>query len=75
MVFPLSLARAGEVVRIETVTGGFGMQKKLTELGLYPGEVVRVISSDRGPVVIDVKGSRVGIGYGMARRIMVRKVS
>ncbi len=74
MVFPLSLARPGEIVSVESIAGGYGLQRKLSELGLYPGEVIRVVSSDRGPVVVEVKGSRVGIGYGMAKRIMVKRI-
>ncbi len=72
-MFPLSLAKPGEEVIVDRIIGGYGFQRKLFEMGIYPGERIRVISSDRGPVLIEVKGSRFGIGYGMAKRILVRR--
>ena len=73
-MFPLAFARPGEEVVIDRIMGGYGIQRRLSEMGLLPGERIRVISSDSGPVVVEVKGVRVGIGFGMAKKIMVRRV-
>ncbi len=72
-MFPLAFARPGEEVVIDRIMGGCGLQRRLSEMGLLPGERIRVISSDSGPVVVEVKGVRVGIGFGMAKKIMVRR--
>jgi Fe2+ transport system protein FeoA len=39
-------------------------------MGLVPGVILTVISnSGRGPVVISLQGSRIGLGRGMAGHI------
>lgn len=48
--------------------------KRLEDMGLTPGTNVTVIKSApfQGPVELQVRGSRLAIGRGMAERIMVR---
>ena len=54
------------------VRAGWGLQRRLADMGLTPGVQVRVVNSQRpGPVVIDIRGSRLALGYGVAHRIMV----
>ncbi|PVX26573.1 MAG: hypothetical protein CW691_01000 [Candidatus Bathyarchaeum sp.] len=47
--------------------------KRLTDLGLTPGTKVTVVKSApfNGPLEINVRGSKLAIGRGMASRIMV----
>jgi len=62
----------GEVVQVVAVRAGWGLQRRLAEMGLNPGVKVRVMNSQRpGPVVIDVRGSRLALGQGVAHKIMV----
>jgi len=62
----------GEVVKVVTVRAGWGLQRRLADMGLTPGVQIRVINSQRpGPVVIDIRGSRLALGYGIAHKIMV----
>jgi ferrous iron transport protein A len=69
---PLAMARAGEVVTVVGVRGGWGLQRKLADMGLTPGVQIRVINSQMpGPVLIDLRGSRVGLGRGVAQKVMV----
>ena len=71
-MMPLSMVSPGEVVKVATVRAGWGLQRRLADMGLTPGVQVRVINSQRpGPVVIDIRGSRLALGYGVAHRIMV----
>jgi ferrous iron transport protein A len=71
-MIPLSMASPGETVRVTAVRAGWGLQRRLADLGLTPGVKVRVVSSGRpGPVVLDVRGSRLALGYGVANKIMV----
>jgi len=71
-MMPLSMATQGEVVQVVTVRAGWGLQRRLAEMGLNPGVKVRVMNSQRpGPVVIDVRGSRLALGQGVAHKIMV----
>ena len=71
-MMPLSMVSSGEVVRVVAVRAGWGLQRRLADMGLTPGVQVRVVNSQRpGPVVIDIRGSRLALGYGVAHRIMV----
>ena len=47
--------------------------KRLTDLGLTPGTRITVVKSApfNGPLEINVRGSRLAIGRGMASRILV----
>lgn len=50
-----------------------GFQKRLEDLGLTPGAKVTVVKSApfRGPIELQVRGSRLAVGRGMAERILV----
>ena len=67
----LSVGGISEVVMIN---GGWGMHHHLATLGIRPGKTVRQITIQPmgGPLLIEVEGTRVAIGRGMARRIMVK---
>jgi ferrous iron transport protein A len=73
-LIPLTSARAGQAVRISRLDGGQGLRGRLCAMGLRPGMAVEVVCGNGGPVVLDVLGSRLMIGRGMAVRIMVREV-
>ena len=74
-MMPLSMASSGEIVKLVSIRAGWGLQRRLSDLGLTPGVQLRVISSGRpGQVVIDVRGSRLALGHGVSAKIMVSKV-
>ncbi len=71
----LSRVASGEKVVVLALGAGWGLQRRLADLGLTPGVEIKVISSGRpGQVVIDVRGSRLALGRGVASKIMVRAV-
>ena len=51
----------------------WGFRKRLEDMGLTPGTTVTVVKSApfNGPLEIYVRGSRLAIGRGMAKRIFV----
>jgi ferrous iron transport protein A len=68
----MSRVRAGETVTVIALGAGWGLQRRLADMGLTPGAKVKVISSGRpGQVVIEVRGSRIALGHGVARKILV----
>ena len=69
--FPLAMAGEGERVRIQTLHGGKGLAKRLTELGLNPGTEVRVIARQGGGLVVARGETRLALGCGMAVKILV----
>ena len=62
--------QAGEIVSIDT---GFHAKRRLEDMGLTPGTRIRVlrVAPFGGPIEILVRGSRLAIGRGMSRRILV----
>lgn len=68
----LSRVRAGETVTLIAIGAGWGLQRRLADMGLTPGVEVKVISSGRpGQVVIEVRGSRIALGHGVAAKLLV----
>lgn len=67
----LRLGQTGEVVSIET---GYRAKRRLEDMGLTPGTRIRVLrlAPFGGPIEISVRGSRLVVGRGMARRIFVK---
>ncbi|WP_321990799.1 FeoA family protein [Marispirochaeta aestuarii] len=62
----------GAEVRIRSLRGGRGMRQRLLDLGVVPGEKIRVIRGGRGmPHVIMVKTSKIMLGHGIVRHILV----
>jgi Fe2+ transport system protein FeoA len=51
----------------------WGFRKRLEDLGLTPGTEVKVVRSApfNGPVELQVRGSRLALGRGMAERVFV----
>jgi ferrous iron transport protein A len=71
-IMPLSMVRAGETVRLTSVDAGRGLNSRLASMGLVPNVKIKVVSNGHpGPFVINVRGSRMVLGRGMAHKIMV----
>jgi ferrous iron transport protein A len=72
--FTLAQMRTGEKGTVVGVLGGPGLIRRLDALGIRPGKQVTKISSTlfHGPITLEVNSSRVAVGFGMARRILVK---
>lgn len=69
----LSRMTSGETVIINSVKAGWGLQRRLADMGLTPGVEAKVISAGRpGQVVLEVRGSRLALGHGVANKITVK---
>lgn len=64
-------------VRIVGFAGGRGLADKLRQLGLAPGDKVRVVRHAPlgGPVMVEVEGRSIALGRGVAQRINVEEIS
>ncbi|HKK49337.1 MAG TPA: FeoA family protein [Alkalispirochaeta sp.] len=72
-IIPLSTVQSGVPVVVARLDGGDGFRSKVISMGLVPGNTVTVRSSGkRGPLLVQINGSRVGIGREVAERIMVK---
>ncbi len=60
-------------MEIVSLDGGKHMHQKLTAMGLTHHAVVRVLrGGENGPMVVEIRGSRVGLGQGISSKIMVK---
>ena len=69
----LAEMRTGQTGTVVGVLGGHGLIQRLDALGIRPGKKVTKLSSTlfRGPVTLRVNNSRVAVGFGMAKKIIV----
>ncbi|MFH1878444.1 MAG: FeoA domain-containing protein [Candidatus Omnitrophota bacterium] len=72
-VIPVTFAKEDQTVKVVRIERGWKLKKKLTELGLLPGESVRIIKNSNGPVILEIKQARFAIGRGEAHKILVRE--
>ncbi len=69
---PLSTVSAGHSVRLRRIQAGQELEARLSALGFVPGAVVKVHRNGcHGPLVVQIKGSRLMLGRGMADQIAV----
>ena len=72
---PLAMVCPGEPVQVVGVRAGHGLQRKLADMGLIPGVIIRVMNGQMpGPVIIDLRGSRLALGHGVAQKILVKEI-
>jgi len=72
-LMPLAMAISGREVTLVDVDAGRGLRQRLADMGLVPGTVMRVVSNGgNGPFVVAVKETRIMLGRGMARKILVK---
>ena len=60
-------------VRVILIEGGHGVRSHLNTLGIHIGDWLTVVERApfRGPVLVDVNGTRVAIGRGIANKVKV----
>jgi len=72
---PLTLLPEGTQCRVVDIRAGKGLTRRLIELGFSEGIKVRVVKVQRhGPMIVMVRGSKLGLGKGMAMKVMVRRI-
>lgn len=72
---PLSYADKGRPMSVCRITGPQNVKKHLADLGFSPQSLVVVKQEIAGNLIVEVKGCRMALDAGMARRIYVQEVS
>jgi Fe2+ transport system protein FeoA len=64
----------GEKGIVSHAVGGFGLVRRLAEMGLTPGVEVKVLRKGlfSGPVEIEVRGVALALGHGVASKVFVK---
>lgn len=73
-MIPLAMVEEGKLVRVAKIIGGRGLISRLSSMGIREGEVIKVISNNRGPVLISIKEMRFVLGLGISHKILVEEV-
>ncbi len=69
----LAELKQGETAKVIFIGGGRNAQQQLRELGLYPGDSLRVVRRAQfgGPLLIEFRGMQVAVGRRIAEDVVV----
>ncbi len=73
-MIPLAMVEEGKTVRVSRIIGGRGLLLRLSSMGIREGEIIKVISNNKGPVLVSIRDSRFALGLGMTHKILVEEV-
>ncbi|MEM3873832.1 MAG: FeoA family protein [Candidatus Bathyarchaeia archaeon] len=75
-LYALTDLAEGEKGIIVKAVGGFGLVRRLAEMGLTPGVEVKLLrkGSFGGPVEVEVRGVALALGRGVASRVLIKPV-
>ena len=67
----LTMAKPGETVTIQKITGKDELRQHLAELGFVVDGSVTVVSEIAGNLILQVKESRIALDRTLANRVMI----
>ena len=73
-VCPLAFLAPGTVAMVAWFRAGKGLQTRLFGMGFCPDVRVKVVSADRGSVIVSVGGARYALSRAAAMKVMVRGI-
>jgi len=66
--------KTGEIARITALNAGKNLNSRLSTLGFTPGVTICMTHNyGHGPIVVTVRDTRIALGRGEAKTIMVSK--
>ena len=67
----LLTAPHGKWMRVAALEGGTTLRARLTQYGMFEGDLVRVLRAApmRGPLLVEVNGREIALGRGIAEKI------
>lgn len=71
--FPLAMASQGDSLQILKLKGSEGTTHRLIAMGFVPGSKIKLINIIGGSVIVGIGDNRIGLGIGMAQKIMCIK--
>ncbi|MGB5832918.1 MAG: FeoA family protein [Thiohalocapsa sp.] len=71
---PLAMIEEGVHVRVVALRAGRNLDRRLTDLGLNIGSVLRVLQRQGGGLIVSREETRIAVGGGMAMKIIVVRV-
>jgi ferrous iron transport protein A len=73
---PLICLEEGDKAVVTHTSGGLGVVRRLSDLGLTPGCQIKINRkcSFRGPIEIEARGVALALGYGLSSKIFVQRL-
>lgn len=73
----LAELKSGSHGVVREIGGGYGIRRRLTGLGLHPGDRVEVIRAPlfHGPALVRVHDVQIAIGWRMAKNVQLDAVN
>lgn len=61
---------------VAEIEGGWRVRQRLNQMGIHPNDRILIKRSGAmgGPILIQIHGTEVAIGRGMARKIIVQEI-
>jgi len=58
------------------IRGGQGIRQRLGQMGIHPGDTITMlrVGALGGPILIEVHGSQVALGKGIASKVIVEEM-
>ncbi len=70
--FPLALAPSNNSLEVAEIVAGYGLKTRLCDMGIVPGAEIKLVNPETaGPIIVEVKGTRLALGRGVAQHVMV----
>jgi ferrous iron transport protein A len=65
--------RKSQVIDIQ---GGQRVRQRLGQMGIHPGDTITILryGALRGPILIEIHGSQVALGRGIASKVIVEEM-
>jgi ferrous iron transport protein A len=64
----------GEMGVVHKLAGGWGFTSRLATLGFTPGAKLTMVQNfGRGPLIVNIRGTRIALGRGEAAKVVVTK--
>ena len=61
----------GEGGRVNSIEAGRYATKRLYEMGLNTGALIKIIKNDSGPIIVSLNGNKVALGRGLAQKVIL----
>jgi len=65
-----------KTAKVIDIQGGQTVRQRLSQMGIHPGDTVTILryGALRGPLLIEIHGSQVALGRGIASKVIVEEV-
>lgn len=72
----LAQVQENNKAKVIDIQGGQRIRQRLGQMGIHPGDIVTILryGALRGPILIEIHGSQVALGRGIASKILVEEV-